>query len=153
MSKFFESLLESESPVIALDVDELEDALLHLRSLSRSTGRSFYAWNETTGLCSMKDSEITVPGCSKFIDALRYISNSLHYGIYIFSGFENQLTHNTQEALRKITKNTGQLKYTIILIGAGLKLPGILNDFIETISHKESDRPQLKLRDGRWLVT
>ncbi len=153
MSKFFESLLEMDSTVIALDVDNLESSLLHLRALSRSTGKSFYYWSENNGLHSMKDSEITVPGCNKLIDAFRHISNSLHFGIYIFSGFESQLTYTTIEALRKISTNTVQSKHCIILIAENLKLPGVLESALQKVTYHEEARARLKLRDGRWLVT
>lgn len=153
MSKFFESLLETGHTVIALDVSDLDSTLLHLRSLSRSTGRSFYYWSENNGLHSMKDSEITVPGCSKLIDALRHVANSLHYGIYIFSGFDKQLTHNANQALISIAKNPNEAKHCVILIGEKLNLPGMLKSSIHQVAYHEQDQPKLQLRDGRWVVS
>ncbi len=153
MSKFFESLLEAGHTVIALDVGDLDSTLLHLRSLSRSTGRSFYYWSENNGLHSMKDSEITVPGCNKLIDALRHISNSLHYGIYIFSGFHDQLSHNTIQALINIAKNPKNAKHCVILIGENLTLPGLLKSSTHQVAYHEQERPKLQLRDGRWIVS
>ncbi|MEM9532686.1 MAG: hypothetical protein AAGA23_17340 [Pseudomonadota bacterium] len=151
--EFYDALVEREENVIAVHCLDIEEALVQFRVMCRRSGRSVYHWSGSHGLVSMKASDISVPGSRKLTDALRYVLQSMHYGVYVFSGFAGQLQHSSVEYLRSIAGSRDGYQRKVILLGKDLRLPGVLSDTVYQVFERERTSLRPRLRDGRWIVS
>lgn len=147
----FEQVSEMEAHVIAVHAENVEDTLIHFSRLCRVTGRSIYHWDEQEGLKSLKETEISVPGSRRLTEALRYVLQSMHYGVYVLTGFERQLRQPTINLLRQIARIRTGYDRKVVLLGTKVSLPSGLNDVVKHVVHQRIDREKPKLRDGRWV--
>lgn len=150
--EFLDSLVERKDNVVALHADDPEQTLVHFRVMCRRTGKSVYHWSDQHGLISMKASDISVPGSRKLSDALRYVMQSMHYGVYVFTGFEKQLQHNCIEYLRGISQSRDGYQRKVVLVGQKVVLPGMLSDHVFHVVEQQPEKVRPRLRDGRWVV-
>ncbi|MEM9302068.1 MAG: hypothetical protein AAGE01_08145 [Pseudomonadota bacterium] len=148
----FEALLERRERIIALHTPDPDGAIVEFRLICRRSGRSIYYWSESQGMVSLKASDISVPGCRRLAEALRYVVQSMHYGVYIFTDFERQMTTGAIDTLRDIAQ--GPDPRTIILIGERVELAPRLAEFVYHRVRSEAEAGELRprLRDGRWVV-
>lgn len=149
---FYDQLLERESRVIALECVDPEDSLAQFRLCCRRTGRSIYHWNSSAGLQSLKESDIAVPGSRPLVEALRYVVQTMHYGVYLFSGFENQMSSRPMNYLIQLATEPQADDRKVVLIGSELQLPRPLERVADRITEAEQQHRRLKLRNGRWVM-
>lgn len=147
-----ETVLDRDERIVAVHTSDTESALVQFRLVCRRSGRSMYHWSDTTGMVSLKASDISVPGCRKLVDALRYVSQSIHYGVYIFTGFEKQLRPQVFQYLKTIAEQDDER--TAVLIGEKIQLPPNLSEHTHHVFESDEDKSQLhpRLRDGRWVI-
>jgi len=147
-----EDLLDGEDRLVALHSGDVQATLIEFRLLCRRTGRSIYHWSETQGIVSLKAADITVPGCRKLVDAMRYVMQSMHYGVYLFTRFEKQLRPPVVDLMFEIAAMPDHR--TVILVGERLELPRRLAGRLRHVMLSEpahgGARP--RLRDGRWVI-
>ena len=85
------------------------------------TGTSMYLWDPDGGISSLRESGLRVPGSKRITDALRYVLQSMHFGIYLFTGFEDHLKPPDTVLLRRISRiHTGNER-KIVFLGANLQ--------------------------------
>ena len=149
---FFESLLERSDRVIALHSRDVEAALVQFRMVCRRTGKSIYHWSDGRGFHSMKAADISVPGSRKLSEALRYVLQSMHYGIYVFTNFEKQLQHSCTQFLKEIAYPQDGYERKVILLGNDVLLPGVLSESVFHSFEDQQGTVRPRLRDGRWVV-
>ncbi len=149
---FFEALVERDERVIALHTPDVDAALVQFRVVCRRTGKSIYHWSDGRGFHSLKAADISVPGSRKLSEALRYVLQSVHYGIYVFTEFERQLHHSCIQFLRSIAHAQDGYERKVILLGRKVKLPGVLADSVFHVFEDERKPVKPRLRDGRWVV-
>lgn len=111
-----------------------------------------YHWSESRGMTSLKAIDIGVPGARKLVDALRYVEQSMHYGVYIFTQFERQMhaqAHNLLSSILELSEPR-----MVILLAEHVTLPPRLHDRVEHIMDAPAVETNLRprLRDGRWVV-
>ena len=147
----FEQVTEIEANVIAVHTHNVDETMTQFAQLCRRSGRSIYQWTDNLGLKSMKESEINVPGSRRLAEALRYILQSMHYGVYIFTGFERQLRQPCINLLRQIARIRTGYDRKVVLMGNKIALPMKLSDVVTHIVHQKVTRQRPKLRDGRWV--
>ncbi len=147
-----EKLLEREDRIIALHTTDPDAAIVEFRLICRRTGRAMYHWSDVDGVVSMKAADIAVPGCQKLADALRYVVQSMHYGVYVFTQFERQLRPAAIARLKEILRMHDHR--TVILVSAHLDLPPRLNEQICHVRFADAsdEPPRPRLRDGRWVL-
>lgn len=148
----YESIVEREEHVIALHSEDVEAALVQFRVVSRRTGKSMYHWDENHGFVSMKAADISVPGSRKLSDALRYVLQSMHYGIYVITGFKRQLRHSCVEYLKAIAHAQDGHQRKVILVANEITLPGMLSESVYHIVEDQHRAVRPRLRDGRWVM-
>ncbi|MDJ0654263.1 MAG: hypothetical protein QNJ40_08925 [Xanthomonadales bacterium] len=148
----YEELLERKEHVIALHTLDVDAALVQFRVVSRRSGKSIYHWDENHGFVSMKAGDITVPGSRKLADALHYVLQSMHYGIYVMTGFERQLRHGCVQSLKEIAHAQDGHERKVILLAADIMLPGLLADSVYHVVEDQTLVVRPRLRDGRWIV-
>ncbi len=150
--QLLDKIMELDARVITLHTLEVEYAVADFQAVCRKSGRAIYHWSDNGGLQSMKSSEFSVPGTRGMADALRYVLQSMHYGIYLFSDFGHQLRGVSVELMRQIAVARGGNDRKVILIGQDIAIPARLADITAHIRHQPAEVLQPRLRDGRWVV-
>ncbi|MDX1571366.1 MAG: hypothetical protein R3200_12850 [Xanthomonadales bacterium] len=152
VSSFYEQVLELESNLIALETSDVEAALVQYRLICRQTGRSIYHWSDNQGMTSLKAADISVPGCRKLVEALRYIVQSMQYGVYILTRYERELRGPAVDYLRKVAAAEDDRK--VILLGQQIALPNSLEKLFHVVGEEQGETEAFRprLRDGRWVV-
>ena len=74
------------------------------RLLAMRTGQSVYYWRDDDGITSLRERDVRVPGSKRVTDALRYILQSMQFGIYLFTDYEEHLRAPNIGLLRQIAR-------------------------------------------------
>ncbi len=149
--KLLERIIGSPHHLVALETSHLEQTLERLRVLALRSGTSVYAWQPESGIVSLRESDLHVPGSKRIGDALRYVLQSMHFGIYLFADFADYLKPADTVSLRRISRSQTGNKRKLVFVGSRFDLPEELEGMYERIAADE-DKPQgLRLREGRWV--
>lgn len=148
-SGLLDRIIGAEQSLILLRCEEHERLREQLRLHSIRTGQALYAWHEDAGLRSLRESQLPVPGSRRFADALRYVAQSAHFGIYFFSGYPQPFDATLIPLLRQIAKLGGERVRRVVLLDAGTVLPPNM-EFCE-LGWEAGARAKPRLRDGRWV--
>lgn len=152
VQKLLERIVASPMHLIALETANEAEMLLHMRVQAMRGGTSIYVWDPENGIDSLRESGLHVPGSKRMGDALRYVLQSTHFGIYLFLDFVEHLRPVDTVLLRRIARmQTGSSQRKLVFVGNGFELPEELDGLFERITAHGRDRPRLKLRDGRWV--
>lgn len=146
----FEDVLEHDERILTIATQEPETTLRRFQSVARHSGKAIYLWYPDQGLRSLKVNDMGVPRSMRMVDALRYIANSRHYGVYAFVYFEAQINLACTEIMREISKSRARYDRKIVLIGQEFALPRNLLGLARQLIHEPEQR--LRLRDGRWVT-
>jgi len=122
------------------------------RALARSTGQAMYLWQPDTGLGSLRDAQVRVPDCQRLGNALRYMQQSIHFGIYFLVGLELPLSAMDATLLRQLARMPKEHLRRVVLIDVPIALVEHLGELAMRLNSTDSSPKRLRLRDGRWLV-
>lgn len=89
--KLFERIVQSPHNLIAIETANPADVLAQFRLLALRTGQSVYYWQEDAGITSLRERDVRVPGSKRVTDALRYILQSMQFGVYLFTDYAEHL--------------------------------------------------------------
>ena len=120
--------------------------------LARHTGQAVYLWQPDTGLGSLRDAHVRVPDCQRLGNALRYMRQSMHFGVYFLIGLELPLSAMDATLLRQLARAPKEHLRRVVLIDAPAALVEHLGDLAVHLGSEDSQPRRLRLRDGRWLV-
>jgi len=148
-SALLDRIIGAGHSLIVLRCEDGELLREQLRLHSIRTGQSLYAWHEGAGLRSLRDGELPVPGSRRFTDALRYVTQSAHFGIYFFSGYPQPFDAAMVLLLRQVAKLAGERVRRVVLLDPATQLPPIIESCEVTWQAGARARP--RLRDGRWV--
>lgn len=147
----FERILAAPAGVVALRSRDGEALLEQFRSIARHTGQAVYLWRPGQGLSSLRDAYARVPDAQRLGQALRYMQQSMHFGIYLLQEVELPLAASDLTLLRQLARaTTGHLR-RVVLLNAPRALVEQLGDQIACIDGEPEAPARLRLRDGRWL--
>lgn len=149
--KLFERIVQSAEHVIALEIDNPEDLLAQMRMLALRTGTSIYAWEPDGGITPVREAGLYVPGTKRMADALRYVLQSMHFGIYLFTDFDAHLRPAETLFLRRISRTEMRSERKVVFVGRRVEMPEELDGLYEAISMASHEPQRLRLRDGRWV--
>ena len=149
--KLYDEIAECEKHLIAIESPRVDDIIAQFRQFAMRSGNSVYHWAEGVGIVSMRESDLTVPGSQRFHDALRHIQNSLHVGVYLFTGFSKLLRPPVTGVLRQLARQQGQAR-KLVFIDAKVRMPEGLDVFMHRIVHDIESKKPPRLRDGRWVT-
>jgi len=145
-------VLTTSSGLVALDTADAQVFISQMRTVSRSTGQAMYIWQPGSGLTSLRDAHAQVPDCVRLGNALRYMQQSMHFGIYFLIGLELPLSTMSAALLRQLARAPKDHLRRVVLLDA----PAALLEYVGELAVRMTDgyRPprHLRLRDGRWLV-
>jgi hypothetical protein len=149
--KLLDQILKTPGNLIALETTHVNDALVQFRTLAMRTGTSMYLWEPDGGISSLRESGLRVPGSKRITDALRYVLQSMHFGVYIFTSFEDHLKPPDTVLLRRISRiHTGNER-KILFLGANLSVPEEIEGALQRLNPDSEVRTPPRLRDGRWV--
>lgn len=149
----FDRILSAAGPLVALKAASVEELLEQFRLIARRTGQAVYLWRPQEGLVSLRDAQMRVPGCTRLGDALRYVSQSLHFGVYLIEVPPGPVSATDSALLRQLAKaRTGHVRRIVLLGTTAAQLGGLGDEvaMVDADRHARSTAP--RLRDGRWVV-
>jgi hypothetical protein len=136
-------ILNSADPLSLID---------QFRVLARSTGQSMYLWQRDTGLASLREAHVRVPDCQRLGNALRYMQQSIHFGIHFLVGLELPLSAMDATLLRQLARMPKEHLRRVVLIDAPAALADHLAELAVCLNSFDGAPKRLRLRDGRWLA-
>lgn len=147
----FERILAAPAGVVAVRSEDGAALLEHFRSIARHSGQAVYLWQPGQGLSSLRDAHARVPDAQRLGQALRYMQQSMHFGVYVLQELELPLAAPELALLRQLARaTTGHLR-RVVLLNAPLALVEQLGELITCIDSEPELPQRLRLRDGRWL--
>jgi len=149
--KLLEQILKAPGNLIAMETTHVNDALVQFRTLAMRTGTSMYLWDPDGGISSLRESGLRVPGSKRITDALRYVLQSMHFGIYLFVDFSAHLKSADTVLLRRISRMQGANERKLVFVSSAFELPEELDGMFERLAVDDEKQPRMRLRDGRWI--
>ena len=150
--RLFEQILKAESNLIGLETASVEDTLAQFRQLAMRSGQSVYQWEPETGINSLRESEMRVPGSKRLSDALRFILQSMHFGIYLLTDFDEQVKPPNLALLRRVARIASGNERKLVFVANHLQFPEEIDVLVERLTQRGSGRMRPRLRDGRWIT-
>lgn len=151
-AEILERILGATSGLVVLDSPDSLALIGQFRALARSTGQAMYLWQPDTGLGSLRDAQVRVPDCKRLGNALRYMQQSIHFGIYFLVGLELPLSAMDATLLRQLARMPKEHLRRVVLIDVPVALVEHLGELAVRLNSTDSSPKRLRLRDGRWLV-
>ncbi|QWT21852.1 hypothetical protein KPL74_07545 [Bacillus sp. NP157] len=149
----FDRILSASGPLVALKADELQPLVDQFRLVARRTGQAVYLWRSGEGLVSLRDAQMRVPGCTRLGDALRYILQSLHFGVYLLDMPSGVPSATDGALLRQLARaQTGHVRRVVLLDASASLLATFDDDIIRVDANRSARSAAPRLRDGRWVV-
>ncbi len=149
--KLLDRILQSPQHLVLLETEAAGEMVAQMRTLAMRGGTSVYAWDPEIGIASLRESGLNVPGSKRIGDALRYVMQSMHFGIYLFVDFADHLRPTDTLLLRRISRMQTANPRKLVFVAARIEMPEELEGMFERITNESEQRPHLRLRDGRWL--
>jgi hypothetical protein len=151
VQKLLDRIVQSPHPLVVLQTPHVAETLAQMRVLAMRGGTSIYAWEPDSGLVSLRESGLHVPGSKRMTDALRYVLQSMHFGIYLFVDFAEHLRPAETLMLRRIVRLQAANERKLVFVGSKVDLPEEVDGMYERVTAENEMRRQLRLRDGRWV--
>jgi hypothetical protein len=148
-SALLDRIIGAEQSLIMLRCEEPGPLREQLRLHSIRTGQALYVWNDGEGLRSVREGQLPVPGSRRFVDALRYVLQSAHFGLYFLSGYPQPFDASMIPLLRQISKLGGERVRRVVLLDPDTLFPPTV-EFCE-LSWEAGAHGRPRLRDGRWM--
>lgn len=150
-AEIFERILAAPSGLVVLENSDVDALIEQVRVLARRSGQAVYLWQPDTGLGSLRDAHARVPDCERLGNALRYMQQSMHFGVYFLRGLELPLSTADAAVLRLLARAPKGHLRRVVLIDTPPALIAHLGDLAAQLSSEDAKPRKLRLRDGRWL--
>ncbi|MEO8778622.1 MAG: hypothetical protein ABI389_08110 [Rhodanobacter sp.] len=151
-AEILERILEAPSGLVVLESQHVEALIEQVRALARHSGQSVYLWQPGAGLGNLREAHARVPDCERLGNALRYMQQSMHFGVYFLRGLELPLSTPDATALRRLARSPKGHIRRVVLIDAPHALVAYLGDLAALVSGDGGNSRNLRLRDGRWVA-
>ena len=151
-AEIFERILTAPSGLVVLQSKDAEALIEQVRVLVRHSGQAVYLWQPDTGLGSLREAHARVPDCERLGNALRYMQQSMHFGVYFLRCLELPLSAVDAAMLRQLARAPKGHLRRVVLIDAPPALADHLGELAARLSTDEGKPRKLRLRDGRWLT-
>lgn len=148
----FQRILDAPGGLIALEGGDSQALIEQFRNIARLSGQAVYLWQHEIGLGNLREAHARVPGCQRLGAALRYMQQSMHFGVYLLEGMQLPLSAMDGNLLRQLARLPSGHVRRVVLLDAPAALVEQLGDSVLHFSGR-LDLPQRpRLRDGRWLT-
>ena len=145
-------ILDAPSGLVVLDCVDAQASLAQFRDLARRSGQALYLWEPQAGMSSLRDMHGRFPDCQRLGSALRFMRQSMHFGVYFVLGLELPLSAADATVLHQLACTpTGHVR-RVVLLNPPHTLVEHLGEVAVRLHHDNAPARRLRLRDGRWLV-
>ncbi len=149
--RLYDQMLDSDGNLVLIESPFPDELIAYLRQMAQRRGHSIYAWDAEGGLASLREHGITVAGSKRLSEALRFVLQSGHFGVYIFPADSGELTPQVLALMRQIARGKEGGDKRVVILGSALDLPAPLQKLSCLILHRHGPSERLRLRDGRWI--
>lgn len=149
--KIIDRIVQSPHNLVVLESGNVGETLTQMRMLAIRGGTSIYAWDPEAGIASLRESGLNVPGSKRLTDALRYVLQSMQFGIYLFVDFNEHIKPADTLLLRRISRMHTANQRKLVFIGCDFELPEELDGMFDRLTAQTEQQHRLRLRDGRWV--
>lgn len=151
-NEVLDRIIAATSGLVVLDSKDVPTLIEQIRAVARHSGQAVYLWQPDTGLVSLRDAHVKVPDCQRLGNALRYMKQSMHFGVYFLLGLELPLSAMDATLLRQLARAPKAHLRRVVLIDVPSTLVEHLGELAMRVDSEDSQPRRLRLRDGRWLV-
>lgn len=151
-SETFQRIVEAERAVVVLETGHAEEMIVQFRRLAQRSGQVMYLWRESDGLHSLREGDVAVPGCLRVGDTLRYVLQSMHFGVYLLADMAPPLSPTVLSLLRQIVRAETPYIRRVVLMTQTPALTSVLESLAVSIDCDHARLVRPRLRDGRWVV-
>lgn len=151
-SDIYERILTAPGGLVVLEHTDSAALIEQFRSLARHNGQSVYVWEPEHGMENLREAHARIPGSQRLGNALRYIQQSIHFGVYLIAQFPLPLSAMDSTLLRQLARAPAGHVRRVILLDAAPTLVASLDDVAVRLSGTAQAAQRPRLRDGRWLL-
>lgn len=151
-TELFERILAAPAGLVALEGTDSQTVIGQFRTIARQSGQAVYLWQPDLGLGNLCDAHARVPGSQRLGAALRYMQQSVHFGVYLLVGIEPPLSAMDSTLLRQLAKPAPTQVRRVVLLDASPALVDHLGDTALRMKGKPDAPLRPRLRDGRWVT-
>lgn len=150
-AQLLERIVGSSQNVVLLEVKHPATMVDQLRLVARRSGQALYLWQEETGMLSLREGDMLVPGSRRLTDALRFVRRSMHFGIYLIDAGMDVLRPPDLALLLQIARLRDAPSRRVVLMAPEFPVHDSLEPLSLRLSISGGDQARPKLRDGRWV--
>ena len=99
----------------------------------------------------LREVHARVPGLQRLGNALRYMQQSNHFGIYLLAKFPLPISTMDNNLLRQLARSPAGHVRRVVLLDAEPALVAGLDDVAVRLDGSSRPAQRPRLRDGRWL--
>lgn len=151
-SDIYERILTAPGGLIVLEHVDSQALVEQFRAVARHNGQSVYLWRPDSGMENLREAHAHIPGSQRLGNALRYIQQSIHFGIYLLSRFPLPLVPAESSLLRQLARTPAGHVRRVVLLDAVPALVASVDDVAVRMRSTAKAAQHPRLRDGRWLL-
>ncbi|MDO1528713.1 hypothetical protein QMK61_07735 [Fulvimonas sp. R45] len=151
-SEILERILAAAGGLLVLEGGDSAVLVEQFRAIARHSGQSIYLWQPDTGMGNLREAHARVPDSQRLGNALRYIQQSQHFGVYLLSRFPLPLSTADGNLLRQLARAPAGHVRRVVLLDAAPSLVASLGDVAVRLNGAPKAAQRPRLRDGRWLL-
>jgi hypothetical protein len=151
-SDIYERILTAPGGLVVLEHDHSAALIEQFRAIARHNGQAVYVWDPEDGMENMREAHARIPGSQRLSIALRYIQQSIHFGVYLLSQFQLPMSAMDSTLLRQLARAPAGHVRRVVLLDAAPALVASFDDVAVRLSTKAPATQRPRLRDGRWLL-
>ncbi|MBE1161172.1 hypothetical protein [Dyella acidiphila] len=151
-SDIYERILTAPGGLVVLEHDHSEALVEQFRALARNHGQTVYVWDPQDGMENLREAHARVPGSQRLSIALRYIQQSIHFGVYLLRQFPLPMSATDSALLRQLARAPAGHVRRVVLLDAAPALAASFDDVAVRLSGTAPMAQRPRLRDGRWLL-
>ena len=151
-SEIYERILTAPGGLVVLEHTDTEALIEQFRSIARHNGQSVYVWQPEVGMGNLREAHARIPGSQRLGNALRYIQQSIHFGVYLLTRFPLPMSAMDSALLRQLARAPAGHVRRVVLLDAVPALTASLDDVAVRLSGMAPAEQRPRLRDGRWLL-
>lgn len=151
-TEIFERILAAPGGLVVLEDTDSQALVEQFRVIARHSGQSIYLWEPENGLVNLREAHAGVQGSQRLGNALRYMQQSQHFGVYLLAKFPLPLSSMDGSLLRQLARAPGGHVRRVVLLDAAPALVTSLDDVAVRLSGTLRADLRPRLRDGRWLL-
>lgn len=147
----YQQIEAAESRLVVVYTRSHAELSQQLEPFSRRSGLSIYSWTQDRGFISLRDNGVVVPGTRRLPDALRFIQQSGHFGVYLLPCNGLSFTPPIVAQLRQVARADDGIGRKIVFLSEDGDIPATLSSYCSHVQLEPRSRAPLRLRDGRWI--